>query len=260
MPATVHKKPSFPITLRDDEIAKEPGELVEIIVRESDQQIAEKVEEMDGLDIPDFKLSCDALNFWRLIWRCKEEWGESREFIGFQDWLRDTVCLRRDHDPEEFALAMQATSQRVRVPYGLMPLDVAYRKMRKQPIRILVEGLQENKLLSSIAGVAVHLRDLEYRSYIMLPTENLRQLFNVRKVSISGALQLLINHGLLQDTGARYGTGRARQFYCTAEPGRHFEFVTSKHPKKPMAGRGNSNGKGGHDPAEHSSASVRVHL
>ncbi|MGE3241372.1 MAG: hypothetical protein AB7G28_07875 [Pirellulales bacterium] len=217
----------FPIILREGEVAQNPDDLVVVILRESDSQLREKSELGEEFDRDDYHISCDALNLWRINWRCREEWGDEVA-AALHPELAAGICRHRNYNEEEFDLVLEATRERVRAPYGLPPLETALRAMRRLPIRLLAEELQNKQLLADIAGLALQLHHLQYRSYIMLPIESLRLIFGVRKVAITGAIRLLILNGLLEDTGAKFGTRRARQFRWTGEAGLHYEYVKPK--------------------------------
>ena len=63
-------------------VASKPADLVEVILKSTDKQVAEKgITDAEARE--DFVLSTDALNYWRIAWRCSVEW----ETHGLDDQL-----------------------------------------------------------------------------------------------------------------------------------------------------------------------------
>ena len=72
-----------PIDLGAGIVAASPRDLASVILAASDKQVAEKAIE-DAAGQADFLMSTDALNYWRMAWRCSVEWGTpvSAESVG----------------------------------------------------------------------------------------------------------------------------------------------------------------------------------
>ena len=63
-----------PIDLGGGIVAASPADLTSVILTSSNKQVAEKaIENVEGR--ADFLISTDALNYWRMSWRCSVEWG-----------------------------------------------------------------------------------------------------------------------------------------------------------------------------------------
>lgn len=207
--------------------------VLELLIDASDDQVADKEQERPGIDVEDFMLSCDALNCWRVLRRFELELGVDDTPSIFNQ-LKGEICRVREYDPDEFDLALAATEQRVRLPFGMEPLAVAHHRAISQPLLLLDEALQHRRLLAQIAGVAFQLHKLECHRgrYILLPVEKLRQLFGCRKVAITGALKLLVDYGMLEVVRRSTGQGRATRFEWVGEQGVHFD-VQQPLPRRP---------------------------
>ena len=54
----------------------------------------------------DFRLSTDALNFHRVAWRLREEFGGPQEAM--MERVKGRICQKRKYDPEEFDAAQKS--------------------------------------------------------------------------------------------------------------------------------------------------------
>jgi hypothetical protein len=194
-------------------------QLADALIAASGQQSETK--EIEDLDEQvDFVMACDAFNLWRMQWRLRVEFGEAEKFIV---GLREVICERRQYDPEEFGLAVEATAGRARFPFGLDPLQYAYLLAQKKPVTVLKPEVQD-KLSQQIFGIAVHLQQINGTKAVLLPIEQLRTVLKCRKLVAAGAVKRLMANNLLVEVGQKAHTGKAREFRVIAKEGTDFVF------------------------------------
>jgi hypothetical protein len=213
-----------PIDLGGGIVAASPGDLASVILAASDKQVAQKaIEDSEGQ--ADFLISTDALNYWRMAWRCSVEWGTpvSAESVGAA--MKKTICATRAYDEDDFDSAIEATKGRARLPFGWTALDLAWKLVQKEPIRLLDPHLAGKRVPTVIAGIARQLQLLQGAEPILLPIDHLRGLLEQRKVVVSGAVQRLVDARLLDYADMTYHTGKAREFRFLGIEGEHFEKV-----------------------------------
>jgi hypothetical protein len=221
------KKPSedgvFPLAIRKDKVLRHAADAAAMIVKDSDAQVESRglVSEEDQRD---FRLSCDSLNVWRLQLRVEFDHGESRaDRVGTK--VARVVCRKRGYDPADFMLALRATRERARIPYGVSPLQLALARSKERPIRLRHRDLVRVRSANAVAGVALELQRLQADAPIYLPINDLRQLMGQRKVVVSGAVMRLIEAGVLKCVEVEYRPGKARLFRFVAKEGTDFDFV-----------------------------------
>jgi hypothetical protein len=212
-----------PIKLTPDSPpVKSAAELAAVITSATDAQVADKpISDPEGY--ADFLLSTDTLNYHRLLWRLTEEWGEVEEVLG--EKVAERICRRRGYDREEFDAALVATAGRPRLPYGMTAMDLATRRMRTRPVRLLDAELEESRYARGVLTLAIHLQELQKEEPILLPVEQVRELLGAKKVVVSGTISKLIQRGLLELTKPDYHTGSAREFRFRGVEGRDYEFL-----------------------------------
>jgi len=239
MAAIVENNPMRTIAL-GERVVNTPADIAEVILAESDKHVKGKV--TDGkkkggsaFDNPDvrfeFQLSCDALNFARVRWRYNVE-HDTRNFeevAGGQ--VREIICEKRGYDLDDFDSALQAVLSRVRLPYGWTAIEFAFRQAEKEPIRLLQPELAGKRLPTLIANIAYRLSLIQDKDPILLPIDQLRAFLQQRKIVVSGAVQRLLEAGLLGYQDKFYRTGKAREFRFTGKSGEHFEI--GKPPECP---------------------------
>jgi hypothetical protein len=235
MPAIAENNPMQIIAL-GEKLARTPDDFAEVILSESDKHVEGKAKEANALANPEvraeFQLSCDALNFMRIRWRCNFEW-ETRSFdevVGQR--VREIVCAKRGYDLDDFDSALHAMVPRVRLPYGWSAIDFAFRQSQKEPIRLLQPDLAGKKLPTTIANIAYRLSRIQDKDPILLPIDQLRNFLQQRKIVVSGAVQRLVEAGVLGYRDKNYRTGKAREFEFQGKSGEHFEF--EKPPEGPI--------------------------
>src|SRR5688572_4030545 len=83
----------FPLRLNPAQVIEDLDGLVRLIVDETDEQLARKDVEEEANE--DFAMSCDALNFWRVYWRC----GVEAESDSLKEYgpLIDALCEVREY-------------------------------------------------------------------------------------------------------------------------------------------------------------------
>lgn len=230
MIATVEDIPMQPIALGDF-VADSPDALAELILADSEKQVEAKG--LVDADVrSEFMLSCDALNYARVAWRCAIEWGTRGLDENVGQRIRELICAKRGYEPDDFDSARQATSRRVRLPYGWSAIDFAYRLAQKEPIRLLQPDLAGKRLPTIIANIAYHLSLIQDRDPILLPIDQLRAFLQQRKIVVSGVVQRLVEAGVLSFQDRNYRTGKAREFRFTGKSGEHFEI--EKPPEGPF--------------------------
>jgi len=220
-----------PIALLPDLIAQTPADLAAAALAASDRQI-----EVKGIEDPagreEFGISSDALNFQRIAWRCMEEWGAAGFDAKLARHVKAELCRRRGYDPDDFESALLAVRGRARLPFGWTALDLARFRARQQPIRLLDADLAHSRLATELAGIALQLQLLQGDKPILMPVEQLRGLFNQRKVVVSGAVLRLVEARLLCCVDEKYHTGKAREFRFVGQEHEHYE------PAMPAEGKG----------------------
>lgn len=221
MNAIVEDIPMQPIALGDI-VADSPETLAGVILADTEKQVEAK-----GLIDPDvraeFMLGCDALNYTRVAWRCAVEWGTQGLDESISQRVSELICTKRGYEPDDFDSARQATARRVRLPYGWSAIDFAHRLAQKEPIRLLQPELAGKKLPTIIANIAYHLSLIQDKDPILLPIDQLRAFLQQRKIVVSGAVQRLIEAGVLDFQDRNYRTGKAREFRFTGRSGEHYE-------------------------------------
>jgi hypothetical protein len=196
--------------------------MAELVLNEATYQVeAKKIDNED--DRSEFMLGCVALIYLRLWLRFSEDLDSENPVPDVFDLLRLTICKKCGYSAEEFNLAIVAVNDRVRLPYGYLPLQLAHLRSTKRPIRLLKEGLGE--LTTQIASIALQLQRQQRNEPIMLPVEKIRQLLGLRKLVVSGALTQLIEAGLLQPTDGTWHTGKAREFRFAGKENEDYEEV-----------------------------------
>ena len=202
-------------------VAKKPSDLVAIIISATDQQVLDK-NLPDAAARDEFAMGSDALNLWRLIWRCREQWG----LLGFSEEilakLKSLLYEARGYDADEFESAIEATRGRARLPFGWTALDLAWNRAQREPIRLLRSELA-GKVPSAIANIAYQLQKIQGSDSILLPIDQLRILLAQRKIVVSGSVLRLVEAKIIQYTDATYHTKKAREFKFTGVEGEHFE-------------------------------------
>lgn len=145
--------------------------------------------------------------------------------------MREIICEKRGYDLDDFDSALQAVASRVRLPYGWSAIDFAFRQAQKEPIRLLQPELAGKKLPTTIANIAYRLSLIQDKDPILLPIDQLRSFLQQRKIVVSGAVQRLLEAGVLGYQDKFYRTGKAREFRFTGKSGEHFEY--EKPPEGP---------------------------
>lgn len=200
-------------------------QVADALFSESDQQFnAKDIENSD--ESIDFRMACDAFNLWRMRWRLREEYGET-EAEPIVAELRKIVCEKRPYDDDEFGLALEATEDRARFPFGLDPLQYAYLLAQKRPIEVLKHQAKD-PLTQEILGLAIHLEQINKKitgkQAVLLPIEQLRTVLKRRKLIVAGAVKRLMSNNLLKETGGKAHTGKAREFHVIAQEGTDYIF------------------------------------
>ena len=200
-----------PILLLPGVTVSSPSEVVAVLLAEGERQVA-GMAFTDPVAGAEFIMGADALNLHRLIWRCAEEWGDDALGKPHVQQIKSEICRHRRYDPDEFESACHATRSRARLPFGWTALDLALFRAARHPIRLLDPELANSALATRFANVALQLQLIQLDKPILLPIEQLRQLFGVRKIVASGAVTRLIESGILKCVDAKYHTGKAREF------------------------------------------------
>jgi hypothetical protein len=213
-----------PIDLGSGKAATRPSDLVYIIVQATEKQVAEMaIADPEGRD--EFTISSDALNFWRVAWRCAAEWATPALDENIAREVKEGICSVRGYDPDDFDSALHATKGRARLPFGWSALDLAWQMASRDPLSLLDPNVANRRVPTAIAAIAYHLQSLQGEESILLPIDQLRALLEQRKIVVSGAVQRLVEAGLLEFVDKSYHTGKAREFRFTGVEGKHFEKI-----------------------------------
>lgn len=217
-----------PITLEPGTVSTTPSDLVALIVRETDRQVAEKaIEDPAGRD--EFAISSDALNYRRVAWRYAEEMGTGHFPEPLARRVREELCALRGYDPFDFESAVLVVAGRARLPFGWSALEFAQRLSRRNPIRLLDPQLAGKPVPTAISNLAYYLQIIQGEKQILLPIDQLRSFLNLRKVVVSGTVYRLIESGILEAVDSSFHTGKAREFRFSGQQGEHFEFENPVH-------------------------------
>ena len=216
------KRPQMPpLELASGLVATQPADLVDAVLQATDKQvIAIAIADPEGRD--EFTISSDALNYWRLAWRCAVEWGDPVLTGDILSEVKADICASREYELDDFDSTLQAVKGRARVPFGWTVLDLAWHLCQKEPIRLLDPGLAGKRVPTSIAGIAYHLQNHQEADPILLPIDQIRGLLQQRKIVVSGGVQRLLEAGLIAYADQSYHTGKAREFRFTGIEGEHF--------------------------------------
>jgi hypothetical protein len=214
-----------PIELGSGLVATRPTDLVDVILAATEKQVVEKAL-ADAEARVDFTISSNALNYWRIAWRCASEWGTPGLDPAIAEQVKAGICAARGYDPDDFDSALQATKGRARLPFGWTALDLAWHQARRDPIRLLDPALSGRRVPTTIAGIARQLQLLQGDEPILLPIDQIRTLLEQRKIVVSGAVQRLVEGGLLAYADKSYHTGKAREFRFMGVEGEHYEKVS----------------------------------
>jgi hypothetical protein len=213
-----------PIDLGGGIVAASSDDLASVILTSSNKQVAEKaIDDAEGR--ADFLISTDALNFWRIAWRCSVEWGAPVAAGPTGEVIKKAICVARSYDTDDFDSAIEATKGRARLPFGWTALDLAWKLSQKEPIRLLDPQLAGKRVPTVIAGIARQLQILQGAETILLPIDQLRGMLEQRKIVVSGAVQRLVEAKLLDYADKTYHTGKAREFRFVGVESEHFEKV-----------------------------------
>lgn len=212
-----------PITLVPKKHASSVLDMVAIAIDASDEQ-ANGIK-LKGEEKADFILSADALNYWRIVWRCQIEWNSPRLKSEITRAFKAGICEARDYDPDELAAALEATKKRARMPFGWTALDLAWHYAKAKPLRLLSSRLADSSASAKVSAIAYQLQKIQGESPIFLPIDQLRALLNQRKIVISGTVQRLIKAGIIEYADEKYHTGKAREFRFVGVEGEDFEFM-----------------------------------
>jgi hypothetical protein len=154
--------------------------------------------------------------------RLREEWGEVEAAL--VEKVKGRVCKKRCYESEEFEAALIATRHRPRLPYGWTALDLAVRRLKTRPIRLLNEDLEASRYAKGVLSLAMHLQEIQGEEPILLPVEQLREILSAKKVVVAGTITKLVEMGLLELTKASYNTGSAREFRFRGLKGQDYVF------------------------------------
>lgn len=98
-------------------IASKPSDLVDAVLRSTDKQVAEKgIGDAEARE--DFVLSTDALNYWRIVWRCSLEWGTRGFDEGLASEIKTGICAARGYELERFTLERSGNLCELRAKEG----------------------------------------------------------------------------------------------------------------------------------------------
>lgn len=211
------------IKLHDDqEPVTTTAGIAVVILTASDAQTAGKpIEDPEGA--ADFRLSTDALNYHRVAWRLREEWGQVDE--ADLERLKTRICQARGYEREEFDAALIATRSRPRLPYGWTAMDLAARRLHTRPIRLMNEDLDASRYAKGVIGLAIHLQELQKEEPILLPVDQVRAILAAKKVVVAGTITKLVESGMLRMTKATYNTGSAREYLFKGVEGKDYVFL-----------------------------------
>lgn len=219
---TTNSMRRFTLKLRDDVEIHDTVELAIMVMVETNASVAQKQPLPPEVE-SDFQISCDSLNANRVDMRLlEEEWSEEQRNAVLGAMI-EYICAKRGYDVDDFRAGMAATRKRARFPFGVRPLTMALERAMMNPICLKDPRLVKAKTAQQIASLAYHLQQIVGDNPIMLPVNSVRKLFSLRKVVVSGTIQLLMLSGVLECTDPNYHTGRARHFRFVGLRGVHYE-------------------------------------
>lgn len=225
------KHPMPPIELGKGIVAGSPSELVDVILSVSDAQVASKgIEDPIGRD--EFDTSTVALNTNRVLWRCRIEWKDLPSLAAILDEIKQEVCARRGLEPDDLDSAIEAVSNRTRLPFGLTAIELAWRQTQLFPIRLLHPDLAGKRVPTAIANIAYYLDLHQEGKNILLPIDALRAILQQRKIVVGGAVKRLVEAGLVVCVDEKYYTGKAKEFRFVGMEGEHYEYEGPRQVKE----------------------------
>jgi hypothetical protein len=214
-----------PINLAKDITVDSPSGLADVILSVSDAQVASKgIEDPVGRD--EFDLSTVALNTNRVIWRCRIEWKDFPSLPEIIEGIKREVCARRGLELDDLDSAIEAVSNRTRLPFGMTAIDLAWRQAQLFPIRLLHPDLAGKRVPTAIANIAYYLDVQQDGKNILLPIDALRAILQQRKIVVGGAVKRLVEAGLVVCVDEKYYTGKAKEFQFIGIEGQHYEYET----------------------------------
>jgi hypothetical protein len=214
--------PEISVRGRPGDLLKSPEDVARLIVTLSNEQVAWK-EQGPPIDVDEFRLACDAFNLARITLRVEQDFGTNQNVAEFVRATVRCLCEAREYDVSEFDLAIEATQDRPRYPYGINPLELACDKARRNLLQLKAPMLSESKLAALIATIALELQTQQGEKPILLPVEHLRRLLHQRKLLIGGAIKALIRHNILSVVDPVYHPRKARGFRFIAKKGLDFD-------------------------------------
>ena len=142
----------------------------------------------------------------------------------FEAKLLANICFGRAYAEDELSAALIATRDRPRLPFGWNAMDLAKRRLERQPVRLLNPELELSRYAKGIVGLAVHLQGIQGDEAILLPVDLVREALQAKKVVVAGTITKLVESGLLEMTKATYNTGSAREFKFLGIEGKDYVF------------------------------------
>jgi hypothetical protein len=211
-----------PIDLGKGLVAASPSELADMILSVSDAQVLAKgIEDPAGRD--EFDLSTVALNTNRVLWRCRIEWKNLPSLQAILEEVKREICARRDLELDDLDSAIEAVSNRTRLPFGLTAIELAWRQAHLSPLRLLHPDLAGKRVPTAIATIAYYLDLQQEGKNILLPIDSLRAILQQRKIVVGGAVKRLVEAGLVVCVDEKYYTGKAKEFQFIGREGEHYE-------------------------------------
>jgi hypothetical protein len=222
-------KTLLPLRLTAEVTVRSVADMARVIMAETDAQVTKK-ELPTAAAVDDFRISCDALNFWRLCRRFQEELGPNPMDDAHTDLFKRVaraICVRRNYEIDDFVSAQEATFDRVRLPWGFTSLQLAMSRAKRRPVKLLHPDLADAELPALIAATALELIRLEPKGdTIILPIEAMRAQLKQRKIVVAGAVTRLMKGGLLECVNpADHRKRHARTFVFTGQRGIHYELL-----------------------------------
>jgi len=223
IPPAQKRKKLFPFQIRPGVTVVDTIRVAELVLNESDAQVMNK-----NFPTPDareeYQVGCDALLLWRMKKRFDEEVLDPQDSLDAFGEIRDLICVKRGYDADDFSSALSATLSRVRFPYGISPMELAWIRTLERPMQLVHPELRGTRVPQLVAGIAYELQRQQDDEPILLPIEGLRVFVGARKLIISGVVVRLQTHGLLECTDSSYRIGKARKYRFIGKENTHFTF------------------------------------
>src|SRR5947209_20415979 len=131
---------TFRISVTADRHLSAPAEFARFIIEVTNKQVARQASD-DPEERAEFQIACDAFNFRRIVLRLCQDNAVARIDDPFLDEVVKNICSKRHYDADDFESALEAIQHRVRHPFGLQPLEIAFERAKGCPVKLVDQSV-----------------------------------------------------------------------------------------------------------------------